>query len=326
MDCIEINSVDPALNLALEECLLLSLQDDNHPGYFLLWQNGPSIIVGRHQCTGEVVNSSFVAAENLPVIRRMTGGGAVYHDMGNLNFSFIANGGARLDFAFYMEPVRRALQFLGVDAQISGRNDLEVNGKKISGSGQIITHGRSLHHGTLLVNMDLERMTLALRVDETKFKSKGVASLRARVANIGEFMRGDMRALKNALAAHCAARRVRLEPAILEKAKKIAAEKYSAWEWNYGQSPPYNFEKRSRFPWGEVLVRLGIRNGRISSCKLNGDFFNYRPMAEMEEKFLGVAFEPGAVEAALASARFSDYFSGCDEKTMRDFFVGRLFA
>lgn len=324
MEYIEINSLDPALNLALEECLLLSLPA-NHPGYFLLWQNGPSIIVGRHQCAGEVVNASFVAEENLPVIRRMTGGGAVYHDTGNLNFSFIANGGNRLDFAFYMEPVRRALQSLGVDAQISGRNDLEVNGKKISGSGQIILHGRSLHHGTLLVNMDLERMALALRVDESKFKSKGVASLRARVANIGELMRGDMRALKTALAAHCAASRGSLEPAVLEKAKTVASEKYSSWNWNYGQSPPYNLEKRARFPWGEVAARLDIRNGRISSFKLNGDFFNGSPVDELEERFLGAAFEPRALNAALVGARLPDYFSGCDEKAMRDFFVKGLF-
>lgn len=322
---IEIKSLDPALNLALEECLLSSLPED-HPGYFLLWQNNPSIIVGRHQCTGEVVNASFSTSENLPVIRRMTGGGAVYHDQGNLNFSFIANGSGHLDFVHYMKQVRSALQSIGVNAQISGRNDLEVNGKKISGSGQIVMHGRSLHHGTLLVNMNLDRMALALRVDKSKFKSKGVPSMRARVANIGEFMRGDMRVLKDVLAAHCAARRVNIEPSVLEKAKKIAAKKYSSWEWNYGHSPPCNLEKSMRFPWGEALVRLDIRNGRISSCKLNGDFFNYRPVAELEDRFLGLAFAPDSVELALANVRMSDYFFGCDEKTMRDFFVRGLFS
>lgn len=326
MLCLEISSHDPAFNLALEECLLRSMPA-NHPGFFLLWQNSPSIIVGRHQCTAEAVNPAFVAENKIPVIRRISGGGAVYHDLGNLNFSFIVPSRGKAGFAAFLAPIQEALATMGIKATLSGRNDLEVNGKKISGSAQMIFDNRLLHHGTLLVNLDLERMAAALRVDEAKFKSRGVASIRSRVANICELLGGkaDMAQLKEALANSCASGREELSPQTLEAARELAGQKYSAWNWNYGQSPPFNLEKRRRFPWGDVSIRLDVKKGRIRNCALNGDFFSFAPVADLEKRFANLPFEPQAVKDALANFRWQDYFSGCDADRMKAFFTDGIF-
>ena len=207
MQFLSLSSTDPALNLALEECLLQWLPAD-HPGLFLLWQNAPSVIVGRHQVTLDEIDADFVRRRGLPVVRRMTGGGAVYHDLGNLNFSFMENAHGRktVDFARYLRPVCAALAELGVQAPLTGRNDLEAGGRKISGSAQSLRQGRILHHGTLLVSLDFGELVQALHVDPDKIRSKGIASVRSRVANISEFWTpgSGMEDLRAALLRHCA--------------------------------------------------------------------------------------------------------------------------
>lgn len=326
LEYLETGSNDPRFNLAFEESLLRSLPID-HSGVLLLWQNSPSIIIGRHQCALEVVNTSFVSAKNIPVIRRITGGGAVYHDLGNLNFSFIMSSGAKPDFAFFLAPLVQALGSLGVEAKITGRNDLEAQGKKISGSARIVLDNKVLHHGTLLVNLDLERMAAALRVDEAKFRSKGVASVRARVMNISEMtgVNADLNLLKQAIAKCFKAVSGKPDPQLLQDAHELALGKYSSWDWNYGQSPPFNLEKRARFPWGEISIRLDIRKSRIGACAINGDFFNASPITTLENLFINLPFEPSAIANALAKIHWRDYFVGCDESRMRKFFTIGLF-
>lgn len=328
LESVEFPGFDPAFNLALEECLARELPD-GHPGYFLLWQNAPSIIIGRHQCVCEVVNETFATEAGLPVIRRMTGGGAVYHDEGNLNFSFIIHGRGGLSFARFLEPVCAALAALGVDnVTISGRNDLEVDGKKISGSGQCVLGDTILHHGTLLVRANLEYMARALKVDDAKIKSRGVASLRARVANLGELpgLDIDVPKLKAALIAHCAEKPATLPDGIVAAAATLATEKYSSWDWNYGRSPACELKVRTRFPWGDVSAGLSIRGGRIRHCVISGDFFTVLPIETLERKFSGLAFNPETVARELAAVPWPAYFRGCDSDAMREFFTRGLFA
>lgn len=318
------SSLDPAFNLALEEQLFLTLPED-HPGLFLLWQNGPSVIVGRHQCTAEEVNAEFIRSENVPVVRRMTGGGAVYHDEGNLNFSFIENvhGLERVDFRRYLKPVRAALAELGVTAVICGRNDLEVADRKISGSGQLLRRGKVLHHGTLLVNVDFTRLEQALTVDPEKIRSKGVASVQARVGNISEYWRpgSDMDALKASLLRHCAQRPGRLDMALYAEAQALAENKYRQWSWNYGASPAFTEQKRRRFPWGSVDVRLGVRHGRITECRILGDFFSNAEIEDLEMLLVGVEREPQAMGKTLEHVPWEQFFSGCEPEVMRRFFL-----
>ena len=326
MKSYHMDQNDPALNLALEEVLFRRL-GPAFPGCFLLWQNAPSVIVGRHQNTREEVDADWLAARAIPVVRRHTGGGAVYHDLGNLNFSFMeyAPERKRVDFARYLEPICAALARLGVAARLTGRNDLEAGGRKISGSAQSLREGRVLHHGTLLVDLNFADMVAALSVDPEKYRSKGVASVRARVANISEFWRPGttMADLRAALAACCApdAPPEAVPADVLREAHQLAEEKYRTWEWNFGHSPAFSEQRRQRFPWGLVDLRLEVRRGIITSCRLSGDFFATVETAELEQRLIGVRDEPQALQAALAGVDWEACFSGCDPAVMQKFFI-----
>ena len=319
--------LDPALNLALEEQLCLSLPE-GHPGWFLLWQNGPSVIVGRHQCTMDEVNMPFVTARNIPVVRRMTGGGAVYHDTGNLNFSLISHAGAitdggRLDFGRFLGPVVAALARLGVDARLSGRNDLEVDGRKISGSGQRVWRGRVLHHGTLLVRADVDTMMAVLTPDEAKIRAKGVASVRSRVTNIADHWRRGttLDDLRRELVAACADGQGTPSAEDMAAATALAETKYRRWDWNFGASPPYTEERKQRFPWGTVRVRLDVARGVVRHCRIEGDFFATGDVATLETRLTGCSREPQAMKQVLAGIRWHEWFSGYNGEDVAALFV-----
>lgn len=324
MQFLAFSSTDPAFNLALEECLLQWLPAD-HPGLFLLWQNAPSVIVGRHQVTLDEIDSDFVRRRGLPVVRRMTGGGAVYHDLGNLNFSFMENAHGRktVDFARYLRPVCTALAGLGVQASLTGRNDLEAGGRKISGSAQSLRQGRILHHGTLLVSLDFGELVQALHVDPDKIRSKGVASVRSRVANISEFWApgSSMESLRAALLRHCADGEGKLEPEVLRAAEELAERKYRSWDWNYGASPAFSLQRRERFPWGLVDWRLDVRDGTIRDCRICGDFFATADIAGLEGRLRGVRCQSAALAGALEGVPWQEYFSHCDPQRMECFFT-----
>lgn len=321
---IIIDSHDPAFNLALEEHLFQTLPD-GHPGYFLLWQNSPVIVIGRHQMPQKEINTALAQQLKLPIIRRNTGGGCVYHDLGNLNFSFILNVNAndKISFARFLEPVCGALAELGAMAEISGRNDLEILGKKISGSAQTKSGGKVLHHGTLLVNSNLHILGQILSPAKSKYESKGVASVRARVANIAEYWRpgSNMEVLKEALIRHCAPQRDNLDKKFINEAETLADKKYRAESWNFGESPAYDAQIGRKFPWGLVSCRVRIKKDKITNCKITGDFFSNDDISFLENKLNGCQFNDGAIKAALADVDWHNYFLGGDADAMRDFFL-----
>ena len=189
---LDLTTTDPHWNLALEQYVFDRLPRDR--SYFLLWQNDRSVIIGKHQNTPAEIDLPYVEAQGIQVVRRLSGGGAVYHDLGNLNFTFITDGegAGTLDFALFCRPVVRVLESFGVSAQISGRNDITVCGKKFSGNSQYTREGRVMHHGTILFDSDLDAVTRALRVDEEKIRSKGVPSVRSRVTNLKEHLPPDV--------------------------------------------------------------------------------------------------------------------------------------
>ncbi|MBQ4566747.1 MAG: lipoate--protein ligase [Desulfovibrio sp.] len=320
-------TLDAAYNLALEEHLCTSLPL-GHPGLFLLWQNGPSVIVGRHQCTAEEVDAAQLQREGIPVIRRMTGGGAVYHDLGNLNFSFICHARAgealRPDFARFLRPVCRALQDVGVRASISGRNDLEVDGRKISGSGQRHVQGRILHHGTLLVQADFARMAAVLTPDAAKLRSRGVRSVRSRVGNLADFWQAgtSMDTLRAALLRHCSTGQASLDAQDHAAAAALADAKYRQWSWNHGASPPFDEERRQRFDWGTICLRLSVRQGRIVHCRILGDFFAMADVEELESLLTGQSREPAHLRRLLASLDWRHWFVEADPAAMLELFAG----
>lgn len=317
MKYIEIRTKDPHFNLAMEEYLLTNCKPNDT--YFLLWQNEPSIIIGKHQNTVEEINTGYVEENNIHVVRRMSGGGAVYHDLGNLNYSFIVGNGQQdlFDFKKFTYPIVGLLQQYGVNAEVSGRNDMTIEDKKFSGSAQFIRNNNLLHHGTLLFNSDLERLQAALNVSNEKIVSKGIKSVRSRVTNIQEHMTDkiSLDEFWNQLAGHIAARNDQWEPSCLSDAdlteiNKLAKEKYNTWEWKYGTSPSFNYKNSKRFDGGKLEVLLDIHDGLVKGCKFYGDFFSRENFPNMEASLIGTRYQRDDIQRVLNRFQVEDLIMG----------------
>ena len=235
---------DPSMNLALEEYILRHLPAEND--YLLFYINEPSIIIGKNQNTLEEINEEYVRENGIHITRRLSGGGAVYHDHGNLNYSFITkdDGESFRNYRKFTEPVIQALRAMGVEAELSGRNDIQVGERKISGNAQFSTRGRMFTHGTLLFQSDLSHVASALKVNPEKFKSKSTKSVRSRVANISEFLQEPMSVeqfrstLLSSLYQGADVQRYELTEADWQGVRALSEERYRSWDWNYGRSLP----------------------------------------------------------------------------------------
>ncbi|MEH7481378.1 lipoate--protein ligase [Neobacillus drentensis] len=306
---------DPQINLAIEEYALKNL--DINETYLLFYINEPSIIIGKNQNTIEEINTEYVEGNGIKVVRRLSGGGAVYHDLGNLNFSFITkdDGESFHNFRKFTEPVVAALKKLGVNAELSGRNDLEVGGRKISGNAQFSTKGRMFSHGTLMLNSEIENVVSALKVKKDKIESKGIKSVRSRVANISEFLTEKVEIdefrsllLKNIFEGQDEIPEYVLTDEDWEKIYQLSKERYQNWEWNYGKSPKFNLQHSHRFPVGSIDVRLEVNKGVIENCKIYGDFFGVGEVSEIEEKLTGTRYGKNEIDKALADIDTTHYF------------------
>ncbi|NLJ50510.1 MAG: lipoate--protein ligase [Candidatus Atribacteria bacterium] len=310
------DSHNPYFNLASEEYIMNSFHDDEK--YLMLWQNQPSIIIGKHQNTIEEINSEFIQANNIDVVRRLSGGGAVYHDLGNLNFTFIVKvSDHSLDFDFkkFTEPVMTALNRMGIPAEFNSRNDLSIEGKKFSGNAQYIKKGNCLHHGTLLFNTNLEHLEIALRVSNDKIESKGIKSIRSRVTNIYPYLKRpcSIEEFKNFLYNQfCLINGKMQSISFTEKDKKqieeLAHNKYRTWEWNYGESPFFTIKKSQRFEFGKIEARLDVKQGIIRQCKFYGDFFGREDKVHIENLLIGSRYERNDIALRLRDIQVGNYF------------------
>lgn len=278
------HSSDPAFNLAFEEYFTGKAADIGDSMIFF-WRNRPAVIVGRFQNSFGEVNAGIAKNLGIEVIRRNTGGGAVYHDLNNLNYSFIVPAGSRdylqdaknsAPFDLLFDIILGLLHGLGANAEKSGRNDLLLDGRKISGAARQLTKNGLLLHGTLLFDVDLETLGRVLSADPSKYESKGLKSVKSRVCNLREVMPEEMDindfqlALENSLDA------AEYEPSRddLAAIEKLAEEKYRKWQWNWGNSPASSLQKKQRFPWGNIELYLDVENGIISKAAIHGDFFS----------------------------------------------------
>lgn len=325
-------STDPHFNLAMEEYVLryLNLAEE----YLLLWQNEPAIIIGRHQNTLEEINMDYTRKNNIHVVRRLSGGGAVYHDLGNLNFTFIKKAirSELLDLRSFTQPVIQALKRLGVDAKVSGRNDLTIGGKKFSGNAQYLYKNNILHHGTLLFDSDLTRLKKALRVQADKIESKGIKSVRSRVTNIREHIKGHQDTSINEFIAllRDAVARVQgkdfaeysLTKADKEKIRALMQERYLTYEWNYGQSPTFNIKNSRRFAKGKVETLLEVKGGLITNCKIYGDFLGLVSLNPFEEGIKGIRYEREAINAFLQKQDMKELFGGIERQELLNCLLG----
>lgn len=319
------NITDPRVNLAIEEFALKHL--DINETYLLFYINEPSIIIGKNQNTVEEINADYVREEGIHVVRRLSGGGAVYHDLGNLNFSFITkdDGNSFHDFKKFTDPVVKALKKLGVNAELSGRNDILADGKKISGNAQFSTKGRMFSHGTLLFDSEIENVVSALNVRMDKIESKGIKSIRSRVTNIREHLDEDMtmEEFKETLLAYLfeefeSVPKYELTEKDWEEIRKISRERYANWDWNYGKSPKFNVELSNRFAAGSVDVRLHIVKGIIQENKIFGDFFGVGDVSDIEDKLNGVRYDREEIEKVLEDIDLKHYFGNVSRQEFLD--------
>lgn len=318
---------DPTINLAIEEYAVKNL--DINEAYLLFYINEPSIIIGKNQNTIEEINIEYVEDQKLHVVRRLSGGGAVYHDLGNLNFSFITkdDGNSFSDFKKFTKPVVEALNKLGVAAELSGRNDIQVGERKISGNAQFSTKGRMFSHGTLLFDSEIEHVVSALNVKLDKIKSKGIKSIRSRVANISEFLTEDIsidtfkKILLETIFNSDSIPEYKLTDEDWDKIYELSETRYRNWNWNYGKSPKFNLQCTNRFPIGQIDMRLEVNKGIIERCKIYGDFFGVGNTEEVEARLVGQKYERQSLKLAITDLNLKHYFGNLTEEE----FLGLLY-
>jgi lipoate---protein ligase len=312
-------NTDPYFNLAAEEYLLKQFDDD----IFTLWRNDNAIIVGKHQNTLAEINVDVVNEKNIKVIRRLSGGGTVFHDLGNLNFTFITNAKnkdeIKIDFKFFTMPIIEVLKTLGVNAEFSGRNDLLIDGMKISGNAEHIYHQkkRTLHHGTLLYASQIADLSAALKVNPLKFEDKAVKSVRSRVTNISSHMPSALtveafyqKIIEFMASQYKDVRFYEYTDADVAAIEQLATEKYKTWEWNFGYSPKYTFKKSSKSPGGFIEIYLMVEKGYIEQARIYGDFFNAKEVEELEQLLIGSPHNSEFIRQKLSQVNIEDYITG----------------
>jgi lipoate-protein ligase A len=322
-------NTNPKLNLALEEYVLRNFSAAND--YLLFYINSPSIIIGRNQNTLEEINQQYISSHHIEVVRRISGGGAVYHDQGNLNFSFITNHDSKAisNFKKFTAPVIKVLNDLGLPAELKGRNDIQVEEKKISGTAQFTTGKRMVSHGTLLFNANLGEVANALNVKMSKIESKGHKSVRSRVANIVEFLKQPMSIaefqqtlLTGMYEEDEPFEHYRLSEAEWAGVRQLQQNKYDTWDWNYGQSPKFNIQRSKRFAIGEIDLRIFVEDGCIVSFTIFGDFFGKLPVEDFAKRFVSVRYEKADIDRVIADVPLSDYFGEISQTEFSDLVYG----
>lgn len=307
----------PQFNLALEQYVFDNL--DQFDEIFLLWINEPSIIVGKHQNTIQEINLDYVRENNINVVRRLSGGGAVYHDYGNLNYTIISKSKdtSAFNFEAFTKPVIEVLAKLGIKAEFTGRNDITIDGKKFCGNAQYMKKGKVLHHGAMLFDTDLEVLEKALKVSKDKIESKGVKSVRSRVTNIKDHLKEDITIedFKQLLLEHMfkgdkEIKEYKLTEEDYANINKLMEERYATWEWNFGSSPDFNIEKSRRFPSGKVETKIDVQEGIIKGIKFYGDFFGSGEISDVENKLVGIRYKEDEISSILDTIDIGYYFSG----------------
>ncbi len=345
---LESPSTDAEFNLALEQYVFDEM--DRSEEYFMLWQNANAVIIGKNQNTIEEISQDYVKANAIQVVRRLSGGGAVYHDLGNLNFTFIvgqeensvkgqagkgpekkeAAGGERrpssnMDMAAFCVPIQKALAQLGVKAEINGRNDITIEGRKFSGNSQYIREGRIMHHGTLMFDSDLAKVSECLKVSGAKIESKGIKSVKSRVTNIRPYLSEDISLEEfKRLLIRCIGEEVPLTPHVfteaeLARAEEIRRARYGTWEWNYGYSPRYRIRKEARFEGcGKILLFMDVKNGCLADLAFYGDYFGNGDTSELAARLAGCPLKKEEVLARLSGVDVEEYFNHLNAEELAD--------
>ncbi|MFH5836108.1 lipoate--protein ligase [Proteiniclasticum sp. C24MP] len=302
-------NTDAYFNLASEEYLLKHTDEE----IFYLWRNDNAIIVGKNQNALSEINADYVKEKDIKVVRRLTGGGAVYHDLGNLNYTFIENKKRNFnDFRGFCEPITIALNEMGVEAEFSGRNDMTIEGKKFSGTAQCKYKERVMHHGTLLFSSVKADISGALKPRDIKFTDKSVKSVSSRITNISDHLEEDMDVIefRNRVMKSVAGGMDQVTTFTEHEVSEIIRlrdEKYAKWEWNYGHSPKFEMTREGRFPGGTLEVTLEVRKGLIEKIRIYGDFFGTKDISSLENELIGKAHNEEAISEVLHNLDIQEF-------------------
>ena len=310
-------STDPWYNMSFDEYCLE--QYPSNDCFFYLWRNRPSVIVGANQNVYTEVNLAFLDANGIRLARRVTGGGAVYHDLQNLNYTIIGR-------EVSPEPVVEALRSLGVPAELTGRNDIFVEGRKVSGYARRLWRDRQIIHGTLMYDVDLDTLARALDVPGSKLSVKGVASVRSRVANLKDYLPqfASLDAFQAALQEMLATGDAELPFGDERRAavQRLSDAKFSTWDWIYGQSRAAQIVRSGRLACGTVEVQLSLDSGVIREAAFRGDFLGALPAQELADRLVGLRFERSALQQKLDAAGVNNYFDGVSSEVLLDLILG----
>ena len=321
MLCILSPYTNPYFNLASEEYLLKNFQED----LFLLYRNTPSIVVGKHQNTLAEINLPFVQEQEILVARRISGGGTVFHDLGNLNFAFFTSGkeGELVDYKRATLPILEALKEMGLEARLGKRNELLLKGLKISGTASHVFKQRVLHHGTLLFSSEMGKLSAALKSEKERFTDRAVKSVRSRVTNISnhltEVMDMEMfqeRILDHMLRTYKDARIYQFSQTDIAEIKVLRDSKFSTWEWNFGYSPKYQFCKRISFKTGSLELHMNVEKGVIKDLKIVGDFTSMKDIVLLETLLVGTIHDPETIRNKLSDIDVSNYIRGLQNEEL----------
>ena len=318
--------MDPHLNMAFDEFCLEQFPSDDT--VFYLWRNSPSVIIGRNQNAYAEVNLPYLEANGIRLARRMTGGGAVYHDLQNLNYTIVGRSAdLDRDFPGYLHLMLDALRELGVPAEMTGRNDIIVEGRKVSGYAKRVYKDRLMVHGTLMYDVDIARLTEALSVPGSKLDAAGIASVRSRVANLREYLpqfsciEELQEALEGILSGNYTDPQVFLTTEQEASVQEICRNKFSTWEWNYGLSPKAGFRQSSRLPCGTVEVSCTVVRGKLRGLSFGGDFIGSLPAEGLAAALEGCRFERDAILGALRALDAESYFDNTSPEQLADLFL-----
>lgn len=320
---------DPRVNLAIETFLLQEMPLEEP--ILLFYINEPSIIIGRNQNTIEEINREYVEEHGIHVVRRLSGGGAVYHDFGNLNFSFIMpdDGDSFRDFAKVTKPIIQALHELGISGpELKGRNDLVIDGLKFSGNAMYATNGRMFAHGTIMFDSDIDEVVNALKVKKEKIESKGIKSIRSRVTNIKPFLPEEKQGMTTeefredillkifGVSSVEDVKTYELTEKDWEKINQISEQYYRNWDWNYGKSPDFNFSRQKRFSIGSIEVHLNVSEGIIEDVKIFGDFFGLGDIKDVEQVLTGLKYDKSTLQEAVETIDIKKYFGAIEAQDL----------